>query len=182
VPPRSALICILIAAALALAGARVNLGSGSQTRRSPGQAARAGGFGAQPPGQVRVSRVVDGDTIDVEAGGRRDVVRYIGIDTPESVKPNTPVQCYAKAASHENQRLVEGQTVRLLLDAEPRDRYGRLLAYVYRAGDGLFVNEQLVNRGFARTLRIAPNDHFANRFALLQNHAQSAKRGLWGQC
>ena len=78
------------------------------------------------------------------AGPRR--VRYIGVDTPESVKPGTPVQCFAKAASHFNERLVDGQRVRLRFDAERRDRYGRLLAYVYRARDGLFVNAELVRR------------------------------------
>jgi micrococcal nuclease len=130
---------------------------------------------------VRVVRVVDGDTIAVAAAdGRRDVVRYIGVDTPESVKPGTPVQCYAKAASHENARLVAGRRVRLRLDAEPRDRYGRLLAYVYR--DGVLVNARLLQGGFARTLTIPPNDHFAKRFSLLQLRARAAGRGLWGRC
>jgi micrococcal nuclease len=157
---------ILLAAALALLGARVDLGSGD-----PG-----------PPREALVVRVVDGDTIDVVAGGRRDVVRYIGVDTPESVKPNTPVQCFAKAASAANARLIAGRRVRLVLDAEERDRYGRLLAYVYRAGDSLFVNERLVRDGYARTLTIRPNTHFASRFSVLQNVAKSARRGLWGRC
>jgi len=173
---RSTIALILIAAGLALAGARVDITTGM---RKP-ESARSGGFGATPPREVRVTRVVDGDTIDVEADGRRDVVRYIGVDTPESVKPNTPVQCFAKAASHENERLVAGRRVRLVLDAERRDRYGRLLAYVYR-GD-VFVNAHLISGGFARTLTIRPNDHFANRFTLLQNRAQAAGRGLWGAC
>ena len=107
-------------------------------------------------------------------------MRYIGIDTPESVKPHAPVECFGKAAGEANARLVEGRSVRLVLDAEPRDRFGRLLAYVYRAQDGLFVNERLLRRGFARTLRIRPNVHFANRFSVLQNVAKSAGRGLWG--
>src|SRR5438034_11692503 len=76
--------------------------------------------------QGTVTRVVDGDTIHVNLGGRDETVRYIGMDTPESVKPGTPVQCYAEAASHRNQRLVDGQRVALRLDAETRDRYGRL--------------------------------------------------------
>jgi micrococcal nuclease len=157
---------ILLAAALAVLGARVDLGGG----------------GSGTPGEARVVRVVDGDTIAVEAGGRRDVVRYIGVDTPESVKPNTPVQCFAKAASAANVRLVAGRRVRLVLDAEERDRYGRLLAYVYRAADGVFVNARLVSEGYARTLTIRPNTHFASRFSVLQNIAKSAGRGLWGRC
>jgi micrococcal nuclease len=176
VPSNRALAVIVLAAALALLGARVDIGGGRE------DSARAGGFGAHPPRSVRVVRVVDGDTIAVEAAGRRDVVRYIGIDTPESVKPQAPVECFGKAAGEANARLVDGRSVRLVLDAEPRDRYGRLLAYVYRAQDGLFVNEQLLRGGFARTLRIRPNVHFANRFSVLQNVAKSAGRGLWGAC
>ena len=127
----------------------------------------------------RVQRVVDGDTI-VLAGGER--VRYIGVDTPESVKPGTPVQCYAKAASHANERMVEGQPVRLRFDAERRDRYGRLLAYVYRASDGLFVNAELVRRGYAVTLTIPPNVAHAAEFARLARGARRAGRGLWSAC
>ena len=77
---------------------------------------------------------------------------------------------------------VAGRTVRLVPDAEARDRYGRLLAYVYRARDGVFVNERLVQDGYARTLTIRPNTHFASRFSVLQNLAKSERRGLWGRC
>jgi micrococcal nuclease len=129
--------------------------------------------------KARVERVVDGDTI-VLSGGER--VRYIGVDTPESVKPGTPVQCFAKAASHENQRLVGGERVRLRYDAERRDRYGRLLAYVYRARDGLFVNAELVRRGFATTLTIPPNVAHAADFRKLARNARTQGRGLWSAC
>ncbi|HEU4977320.1 MAG TPA: thermonuclease family protein [Solirubrobacteraceae bacterium] len=139
--------------------------------------------GRQPASGVgRVVRVVDGDTIVVRLGGRYEKVRYIGMDTPESVKPGVPVQCYAKRASHENARLVAGRRVRLVVGDEPRDRYGRLLAYVYRASDGRFVNAALVSGGFARTLTIPPNDRFAPRLAALQHAAQAAGRGLWHAC
>jgi micrococcal nuclease len=131
----------------------------------------------------RVVRVVDGDTIRVAlAGGRVERVRYIGIDTPESVKPDTPVQCYAHRAATENARLVGGRRVRLVLDVEARDRFGRLLAYVYRAGDGLFVNADLVRGGFARMVTIPPNVRFAARFRALARHARRAHRGLWSAC
>src|SRR4051794_7990152 len=100
-----------------------------------------------PASVGKVTRVVDGDTIHVAVGGRDETVRYIGVDTPESVKPGTPVQCFAKRASAFNDRLVAGERVRLVRDAEERDRYGRLLAYVYRARDRLFVNAALVRGG-----------------------------------
>jgi micrococcal nuclease len=138
--------------------------------------------GASAASGARVTRVVDGDTVKVTVDGRPDTVRYIGIDTPESVKPNTPVQCFAKAASHFNERLVDGQRVRLRYDAERRDRYGRLLAYVYRARDGLFVNAELVRRGYAVTLTIPPNVAHADEFAGLARRARELGRGLWRAC
>jgi micrococcal nuclease len=138
------------------------------------------GQGADSEG--RVERVVDGDTIHVRLGARSETVRYIGVDTPESVRPGTPVQCFAKAASAANERLVAGRRVRIEVGEEERDRYGRLLAYVRRASDGAFVNAALVRDGYARTLTIAPNDRYAQRFAALQREAQRAGRGLWGRC
>jgi micrococcal nuclease len=131
---------------------------------------------------ARVSRVVDGDTIHVSIDGQDETVRYIGVDTPESVKPGTPVQCFAEAASHFNRRLVAGEQVRLRFDVEQRDRYGRLLAYVYRVRDGTFVNAELVRDGYARTLTIPPNVAFAARFAALSREAREASRGLWRIC
>jgi micrococcal nuclease len=130
----------------------------------------------------RVVRITDGDTIRVALAGKVERVRYIGIDTPEEVKPGTPVQCYARRAAAENARLVAGRRVRLVLDVEPRDRFGRLLAYVYRDGDGLNVGEALVRRGFARTLTIPPNVRYADRFARLARQARRAGRGLWSAC
>jgi micrococcal nuclease len=127
-----------------------------------------------------VTRVVDGDTIAVEIDGGEERVRYIGVDTPESVVPGEPVECYGPEASRFNARLVEGREVRLVFDSERRDRYERLLAYVY-VGD-TFVNAELVRRGFATTLTIPPNDTFADRLARLEERAASAGRGLWGAC
>ena len=129
-----------------------------------------------------VTRVVDGDTVVARIGGRSERVRYIGMDTPEDVKPGTPVQCYSRAAAAENRRLVEGRRVRLVEDAEARDRYGRLLAYVYRASDGLFVNEELVRRGYARPLTIPPNVAHEGEIARLAALARRAGRGLWSRC
>jgi micrococcal nuclease len=133
----------------------------------------------------RVTRVVDGDTVKVSLARGRGTrtVRYIGVDTPESVKPGEPVQCYAKQASSFNQRLVEGRRVRLQVGRERTDRYGRLLAYVYvRGGGGRFVNAELLRRGYARTLAIPPNTDRAGRFALLERRARRDGRGLWSAC
>jgi micrococcal nuclease len=127
-----------------------------------------------------VTRVVDGDTAEVELDGGEEDVRYIGIDTPESVAPGQPVECYGHAASDLNEELVEGEQVRLVFDDEPRDKYGRLLAYVHQ-GD-LFVNAELVRRGYARTLEIAPNTDHAPLFDRLEQQAAVAGRGLWGAC
>ena len=141
-----------------------------------------GGGSADAFGQAQVVRVIDGDTIAVRVGNHTERVRYIGIDTPESVKPGTPVQCYAKRASAANAALVAGRRVRLVGDVEHRDRYGRLLAYVYREGDGAFVNALLVRDGYARTLTIAPNTAHAAEFARLAKTARTAGKGLWRSC
>jgi micrococcal nuclease len=135
-----------------------------------------------PASAGRVVRVVDGDTIHVRVDGREETVRYIGVDTPESVKPGTPVQCFAKKASAFNHRLVDGEKVRLVRDAESRDRYGRLLAYVYRARDNRFVNATLVRRGYAVPLTIPPNVAHAEQFRDLASAARRAGRGLWSSC
>jgi len=129
---------------------------------------------------ARVIRVVDGDTAIVEFGGRRDRLRYIGIDAPESVKPEAPVECYGPQAARLNRRLVEGHLVTLRFDAERRDRFGRLLAYVHAGGR--FVNAELVRSGAARTLVIAPNTAHAAELAQLEKRARAKGRGLWTAC
>jgi len=149
---------------------------------------REGGAGGRTPVtpgatfEASVTRVVDGDTVHVRIGDRAETVRYIGMDTPETVKPDTPVQCFGKAASAANRRLVDGQRVRLRIDAEPRDRYGRLLAYVYRLRDGLFVNGALVRQGFATILTIPPNVRQAGPLRSMERRARRRRLGLWGAC
>lgn len=137
---------------------------------------------AEPPRSAwaQVTRVVDGDTIEVQLGGRTEDVRYIGVDTPETVKPDTPVQCFGPRASSFNHALVERRRVRLVFGVERRDVYGRLLAYVYLGRR--FVNAMLVRRGLARSLTIRPNDRFAPLFRRLELRAARAGRGLWGAC
>ena len=136
---------------------------------------------------ARVLRVIDGDTIEVSIEGAEEDVRYIGVDTPETVKPGAPVDCFGPQASAANHRLVEGRTVRLVFDRELRDAYGRLLAYVYarapgQAGEPRFVNAALVRAGYARTLEIAPNTAHAAELRSLEARAGRAGRGLWGAC
>lgn len=133
---------------------------------------------------ARLERVIDGDTIVAQVDGRAERIRYIGVDTPETVKPNAPVQCFGPQAHDLNARLVgrEGAQLTLRFDRELRDRYGRLLAYVFRTGDGLFVNARLIQVGAARTLAISPNTSHAAQLSELQHAARSAGRGLWGAC
>jgi micrococcal nuclease len=133
---------------------------------------------------ARLERVIDGDTIVADVGGREERVRFIGIDTPETVKPNTPVQCFGPQAHDLNARLLgaAGTPLTLRFDRELRDRYGRLLAYVFRAQDDLFVNARLIDAGAARTLEIAPNTTHAAQLSDLQHTARAAGRGLWGAC
>lgn len=141
----------------------------------PESGARAGG-----EAEAQVSRVVDGDTIEVALDGVSEDVRYIGVDTPESVTPGEPVECYGRRAGAFNASLVEGERVRLVFDAELRDRYGRLLAYVY-AGERL-VNAELVKRGYATTLEIEPNTSKAALLERLELRAGRRGLGLWGAC
>jgi micrococcal nuclease len=146
----------------------------------PGTEERGEDPAPPPTTRAEVERVVDGDTIEVSIDGVTEDVRYIGIDTPESVTPGEPVECFGPRASAFNRRLVAGRTVTLRFDRERRDDYGRLLAYVY-AGSRL-VNAELVRHGYARTLTIAPNDSRAPLFDRLAQEAGGAGRGLSGSC
>jgi micrococcal nuclease len=127
-----------------------------------------------------VVRVVDGDTIEVRVGGRLEDVRYIGVDTPETVKPGTPVQCFGHRAAAFNRHLVASRRLRLVFGVERRDVYGRLLAYAYIGHR--FVNAELVRRGLARTLTIPPNSLHRALFERLQRQAARSGHGLWDGC
>ena len=148
----------------------------------------AGGCGrseaAGPPDQGRVTKITDGDTlrVDMNVGGE-EKVRLIGIDTPEVHGRGGLRECFGKEASAELARLLPvGTTVRLVIDAEPRDQYGRLLAYVYRVSDDLHVNLAMAERGFAAPLTIPPNVAFADDFVEAAAAARDADRGLWAAC
>jgi micrococcal nuclease len=130
-----------------------------------------------------VTEVVDGDTIVVDLRGTRETVRLIGIDTPETKHPTKPVECFGPEASAFAHRLLPpGTAVRLERDVEARDHFGRMLAYVYRVADGLFVNLELARAGFARPLSIAPNTAHAGAITRATNEARAVGRGLWPAC
>ncbi len=139
-----------------------------------------GGGGAD--GRASVVRVVDGDTVEVRIGSREDTVRLIGIDTPETVDPRSPVECFGEEASNRTKELLPAGTgVRLVADVEARDRYDRLLAYVYR-DDGTFVNLSLVEDGYASVLTFPPNVAHVDEFTAAAARARDEGRGLWGAC
>jgi micrococcal nuclease len=144
-------------------------------------ASPTGGAPLEPTGTV--TRHTDGDTLRISIDGTEEKVRLIGIDTPESVKPNSPVECFGKEAAAHLERLVPtGTPVRVVLDVEPRDRYGRLLAYVYRAADGLFVNVAMAADGYANVLTIPPNVAHTEDVRMAVTDARTAGRGLWSAC
>lgn len=132
-----------------------------------------------------VVHVVDGDTLDVVFDGftKRERIRLIGIDTPESKRPNTPVECFAKKSGAALADLLPLNTpVRVEHDVELRDRYQRYLGYVFRAQDGLFVNLEMARVGMAVPLTFPPNVAYADRFLEAGRAAQAAGAGLWSQC
>lgn len=135
---------------------------------------------APPARRATLDRVVDGDTLRLRDGTR---VRLIGIDTPEVAHPDFGDECYGPEATRETERLLHpGDELRLVLDADRYDQYGRLLAYVYRAADGVFVNARLVKRGFAYVETVPPNVAHAGRFRRLAREARAGGRGLWSAC
>jgi len=126
-----------------------------------------------------VVRVIDGDTIVVEYRGKEEKVRLIGVNTPEIHHPNKGVERYGRAAASYTKKLLQNKQVRLEFDVQQRDKYGRLLAYVYLP-DGTFVNARLVAEGYAQVMTVPPNVRHAGEFRELQRQACQANKGLWG--
>jgi micrococcal nuclease len=124
-----------------------------------------------------VVRVVDGDTIFVRLGDRIEKIRYIGVNSPEIHHPIKGEEPGGRAAAEVNRRLVQGHHLRLELDVRTRDRYGRLLAYVW-AGDTM-VNAELLRLGYAQVMTVPPNVRYQDLFMRLQREARDANRGLW---
>lgn len=137
-----------------------------------------------------MTRVIDGDTIEVRVTGRSDGsgagdaeigsdynVRLIGIDTPETVRPGTPIECFGREASAAAKALLEGKEVRLVKDVEEADRFDRLLRYVYLADE--MANARLVVNGYAYAYTYPPNVRHSELFVQLQREARENDRGLW---
>lgn len=134
------------------------------------------------PYSATVVEVVDGDTVVIDFGGREEAVRLIGIDTPETVHPDRPVECFGPEASAFAAELLPlGTEVEVTRDVVDRDDYGRLLGYIHRS-DGLFVNEELVRQGFAVPLRIGPNTTHSSVFVAAAKAAETDDLGLWAAC
>ncbi|HTO01730.1 MAG TPA: thermonuclease family protein, partial [Microthrixaceae bacterium] len=168
-------VSVLAALAVGTGAAIVGLGSCSN---SGGDAST---YALEP--NATVIRVVDGDTIVVDSNGEQERVRLIGINTPESVDPSRPVMCFGKEASaHMAELLKVGTKVQLKRDVEPRDRYKRLLAYVYRATDGLFINLEMVRDGYANQYRFPPNVTHEKQFSQAASTARHNGSGLWSAC
>jgi micrococcal nuclease len=142
--------------------------------------------GSAAPGDatITVVRVIDGDTIDVRVGGRTERVRLTGIDTPELAhRPGDVAECLAvEATAFTSGLLPVGTAVRLERDVVGRDDYGRLLAYVYRADDGVFVNWEIARHGYALPLSIPPNVAAADAIVAATRAAQSSGAGLGSAC
>src|SRR3989339_1018840 len=127
------------------------------------------------------TKVIDGDTIEIASG---EHVRYIGVDTPETVHPKKSVQCFGKEASNKNKALVEGKEVYLEKDVSDTDRYKRLLRYIYlpnpdSPNEVIFINEYLIEQGYGQVITYPPDVKYHKQFLEAQRIAQEEKQGLW---
>lgn len=191
---------VQLVALLALALALAVAGCGAPAPASPAPTGPSGAPGASSPGvagaspatdglrpvgateTARVVRVVDGDTLIIDRGRGSERLRYIGIDAPESVKPDTPVEFMGKEASAANAALVEGATVVLEKDVSETDRFGRLLRYVWlKDGEAwLFVDLELVRQGYAQAVTFPPDVRWVDTLRAAERVARDAGLGLWG--
>jgi micrococcal nuclease len=174
-------VLALLAALVALLVARTG-SSGPEPGGNP-DAADASAVALTIEANATVVRVIDGDTLAADIDGDDEHVRLIGIDTPESVAEDRPDECYGKEASERLRALLPtGTPIRLERDVEPRDQYDRLLGYVYRATDGLFVNQTLVAEGYAEAKAFPPNTTLHQELLAAQSQARSAGKGFWAAC
>lgn len=179
--PRPALVAgalMLALVALLVVASALGLGLGPGPGSGP-----FGPGGTEPAGTAVVVRVVDGDTLVADVGGHEEHVRLIGIDTPETLAPDRPVECFgAEASNRLTELLPAGTAIRLERDVEPRDRYDRLLAYVFRSDDGLFVNLAQLEGGYAEAKEYPPNTARRPELDGAERSARAAATGLWGTC
>ena len=132
---------------------------------------------------VRILTVIDGDTVDIEINGQTERVRLIGVNTPETKHPTKPIECFGpEASAYMIQLLPKGTDVRIERDEEARDRYGRMLLYLYRDSDNLFINLDLISRGYGTPMSIEPNTFHRNDFVHAAALAEATNVGLWKAC
>jgi micrococcal nuclease len=158
--------CAVIALALLATGFFIGKNQGNSPSANPGNLEKA-----------VVKNVIDGDTIELEDGR---VIRYLGVNTPETVDLEKPVECYGPEASQRNRELVGGKEVELMGGSEELDKYGRHLKYVF--ADGIFVNAELIEEGFGYAFLYGGGNRFDQVFVQLENYARLRKMGLWGAC
>jgi micrococcal nuclease len=168
VPARPVRLTLCAAAFFAVVSTSCTATSPSATSRSIGRSS------------ATVTRVVDGDTVIAQVDGEELRVRLIGIDTPETVAPDQPVECFGPAASEFARGRLEGEDVELEFDLERLDRYGRTLAYVWLGGE--LFNETLVREGYAAVTTFPPDVKYVDRFVAAQRAAREQHVGLWGAC
>ena len=143
------------------------------------------GSGATTENKVLITilKVIDGDTVDIDVDGRTERVRLIGVNTPETKHPTKPIECFGpEASAYLKQLLPMGTAVRIERDVEARDRYGRLLLYLYLGSNDLFINLDLVSRGYGTPMSIEPNTFHRNNFVRAAAQAEAANVGLWKAC
>lgn len=176
-------ICAAFLFAIGYGGAQLVPQRALPTPTSTPTATNLSNVPAEASEQGTVSRVVDGDTVKVVLSGEEKTVRLIGINTPETVDPQKPVECYGKEASDYAKTLLTGQTVAMSSDASQQDmdRYGRLLRYLYLPS-GLFVNEKLVREGYAVEYTYDRPYVFQAEFRQAEQEAKQAGLGLWTAC
>lgn len=132
---------------------------------------------------VTILKVVDGDTVDIDINGHTERIRLIGVNTPETKHPTKPIECFGpEASAYLTQLLPKSTTVRIERDVEARDRYGRMLLYLYLGSNDLFINLDLVARGYGTPMSIEPNTFHRNDFVRAAAQAEAANVGLWKAC
>jgi micrococcal nuclease len=132
---------------------------------------------------ITILKVIDGDTVDIDINGNTERVRLIGVNTPETKHPTKPIECFGpEASAYLTQLLPKGTHVRIERDIEARDRYGRMLLYLYRESDNLFINLDLVSHGYGIPMSIEPNTFHRNDFVHAAALAETTNVGLWKAC
>lgn len=151
-----------------------------QAQNEPSGASQSAEISTENLQKVQVLRVIDGDTIEIkDVDGVAKKLRYIGIDTPETVDPHRSVQCFGKEASNKNKELVEGKEIYLEKDVSEVDKYGRLLRYVHLESSKISVNEQLVKEGYAVSSKYPPDIKYQARLKSAEEEARANQKGLW---